>query len=221
MPSIVIPTLNAGADLARLLPRLQGVAREVIVTDGGSTDDSRAVAGAHGARLIEGPPGRGPQLARGAQAAHGDWLLFLHADVVPGAGWADALRGHLAAPGSAERAAVFRFALDDPSPQARRVEHLADWRARRLALPYGDQGLLISRPLYERIGGYRPLPMMEDVDIVRRIGRDRLVQLDAPLVSSAVRYRRDGWLRRPARNIFCLLLFLGGVPATAIRRIYG
>jgi rSAM/selenodomain-associated transferase 2 len=221
MPSIVIPTLNAGAGLGRLLPRLAGIACEIIVSDGGSTDDTRAVAEAHGAKLVEGPAGRGPQLTHGAKAARGSWLLFLHADVVPGAGWAEALRGYLAAPESAVRAAAFRFALDDPSPQARRVERLANWRARRLGLPYGDQGLLISRALYDRIDGYRPLPIMEDVDILRRLGRDRLALLDAPLLSSAARYRCDGWWARPARNLFCLTLYLAGAPTTAIRRIYG
>lgn len=221
MPSIVIPTLNAGTTLARLLPCLSGHAREVVVSDGGSTDETRAVALSHGAVLVEGPTGRGPQLARGAEAARGDWLLFLHADLVPGEGWVEAMRAHIAASDGSERAAVFRFALDDPSPQARRVERLTDWRARRLALPYGDQGLLISRALYDRIGGYRPLPLMEDVDIVRRLGRRRLTLLDVPLVSSARRYRSDGWWARPARNLLCLSLFLAGTPATVVRRIYG
>lgn len=221
MPSIVIPTLNAGESLARLLPCLASQAGEIIVSDGGSMDDTRAIALSHGAVLVEGPAGRGPQLARGAAAAAGDWLLFLHADLVPGDGWADAMHAHIAASDGVDRAAAFRFALDDPAPQARRVERLANWRARRLALPYGDQGLLISRGLYDRIGGYRPLPLMEDVDIVRRLGRRRLVLLDAPLVSSARRYRRDGWWARPARNLLCLSLYLAGVPATALRRLYG
>ncbi|MDA0703215.1 MAG: TIGR04283 family arsenosugar biosynthesis glycosyltransferase [Proteobacteria bacterium] len=221
MPSIVIPTLNAGESLARLLPCLAGHAGEIIVSDGGSTDDTCAIALSHGAVLVEGSAGRGPQLARGAAAAGGGWLLFLHADLVPGEGWDDAMRAHIAEPGGPDRAAAFRFALDDPAPQARRVERLANWRARRLALPYGDQGLLISRILYDRIGGYRPLPLMEDVDIARRLGRRRLVLLDAALVSSARRYRRDGWWARPARNLLCLSLYLAGVPATALRRLYG
>jgi hypothetical protein len=90
-----------------------------------------------------------------------------------------------------------------------------------LALPYGDQGLLIHRSLYDRVGGYRPLPLMEDVDMVRRLGRRRVTVLDASAITSARRWRQDGWLRRSARNLLCLALFYAGVPAERIARLYG
>ena len=95
------------------------------------------------------------------------------------------------------------------------------WRCRRFALPYGDQGLLISRALLTEIGGIRDLPLMEDVDLVRRLGRARLVGLEAAAVTSAERWRRDGWRRRSLRNLLCLTLFYLRVPPRLIARIYG
>ena len=90
-----------------------------------------------------------------------------------------------------------------------------------LGLPYGDQGLLVSRRLYNEAGGYRPLPLMEDVDLVRRIGRRRLAMLGADAFTSGERWRRDGWLRRSARNLLCLTLFRFGMPAERLARLYG
>ena len=113
-----------------------------------------------------------------------------------------------------------RFALDDSSDQARRLERLVAWRCRRMALPYGDQGLLISRALYDQVGGFRPLPLMEDVDLVRRLGRARLRGLEVAAVTSAEKWRRDGWRRRSARNLACLSLWYLGVPPKVIAKVY-
>jgi len=88
-------------------------------------------------------------------------------------------------------------------------------------VPYGDQGLLMPKSLYEEIGGYRPLPLMEDVDIVRRLGRRRLHLLRAKAFTSAERFRREGYLRRSARNLLCLALYSLGVPAPVLQRLYG
>jgi len=218
--SVVIPTLNAADGLAATLAALDA-ADEIIVVDGGSRDDTVALARKLGARVIETAPGRGGQLAAGAAAAAADWLLFLHADTVLESGWREAVERHQSRPDGIERAACFGFALDDDSAQARRLERWVALRVAVLALPYGDQGLLIHRTLYDRVGGYRPLPLMEDVDLVRRLGRRRLTVLDARAVTSARRWRQDGWLRRSARNLLCLALFHIGVPAERIARLYG
>lgn len=222
--SIVIPALNAGAVLARTLdavdPTRLRPGCEILVVDGGSSDDTAAVARRHGARVVETAPGRGGQLAEGARKALGGWLLFLHADTVLADGWAEAVSAYCAEPAHRERAATFRFALDDGAPAARRLEAIVAWRTRRLGLPYGDQGLLVSRSFYDALGGFRPLVLMEDVDMVRRIGRRRLDALDIAAVTSAVRYRRSGYLRCSARNLVCLGLYFLGVPPRGIARLY-
>jgi GT2 family glycosyltransferase len=179
-----------------------------------------AIAAGTGARVISAPRGRGSQLTAGAATALGDWLLFLHGDTVLEPGWGAAARSFMAAPGGATRAAAFRFALDDASPHARRLEAMVTWRCHVFGLPYGDQGLLISRALYERVGGYRPLPLMEDVDLIRRIGRRNIMLLDVAAVTSAARFRQGGYLRRPLRNLACLVLYLAGLPPPMIARLY-
>jgi rSAM/selenodomain-associated transferase 2 len=221
--SVVIPTLDAAEDLPQALAPLAGSRRirEIIVSDGGSRDDTMTIAGGEGARVVAGPPGRGTQLAAGAAVASGEWLLFLHADCRVMAGWEHAVAAFLAAPAASDRAGYFALALDDPDPAARRLERLVAWRCRALALPYGDQGLLIARSLYDAVGGFAAIPLMEDVDLVRRLGRQRLAPIGATVISSARRYRGAGYVRRPLRNLFCLSLYLAGVPPRRIARLYG
>jgi rSAM/selenodomain-associated transferase 2 len=219
---VVIPVLDAAAELPLTLAALAGaLIGEVIVVDGGSRDASARIARRARARVIEAPRGRGIQLAAGAKAAASDWLLFLHADCRLEPGWEDAVGAFVAAPGAACRAGYFTLALDDDAPAARRLERLVAWRSRVLALPYGDQGLLISHALYDEVGGYKAIPLMEDVDIIRRLGRARLKPVGATIIASAQRYRRDGYSRRMLRNLLCLSLYFLGVPPARIARIYG
>jgi rSAM/selenodomain-associated transferase 2 len=214
---VVIPTLNAARSLARTLDSLRG--ESITVCDGGSRDDTTTIARQAGANVVVTEPGRGRQLADGAAAGSAPWLLFLHADTVLSAGWAAAARQFMTT--TAPKAGYFRLRFASADPRARRLERLVAWRCRTFGLPYGDQGLLIERGFYRRIGGFRALPLMEDVDLVRRIGRRNLVALDADAVTSAERYERDGWLARPMRNLGCLALYFAGLSPTVIRRLYG
>ena len=222
--SVIIPALDAAAGLGDVIDRLTcgGAAPgEIIVVDGGSVDRTAEVARSSGATVMSARRGRGIQMAAGAVAAKGDWLLFLHADTVPGPAWREAVTDLMTGSDGGRRAGVFRLRLDDPAPWARCVEWCARSRSRFLGLPYGDQGLLISADFYESLGGFRPMVIMEDVDMVRRIGRRRLVTLECDARTSAVRYRRSGYGIRMVRNAFCLACYFCGVPPSLIARMYG
>lgn len=216
--TVIIPVLNAERSLGAVMGAV-GAARALIVVDGGSVDDSTAVAERAGAQVLRAPRGRGTQIAAGVAAAGKGWLFILHADTLMAPDWCAAARDHMK--GGTLRAASFRFALDSDEPAARRLERLVAWRCRVLGLPYGDQGLLVHTDLLDAIGGVRPLPLMEDVDLVRRIGRSRLTMLAPAAMTSAEKWRRQGWHRRSARNLCCLALWFLGVPPRVIARVYG
>jgi rSAM/selenodomain-associated transferase 2 len=222
MLSIVIPTLN---DSQQLGPTLECVntyegPKEIIVSDGGSDDQTFSITAQSGGKFYMTPKGRGEQLAAGANAATGDWLLFLHADTKLGSGWVVAANRFMENPDNRFRVGYFIFTLDDPSKQARRLERMVHWRCQKLSLPYGDQGLLISRPMYDKIGGYNPIPLMEDVDIIQRIANHRLKKLSALAITSANKFKKDGYILRPLRNLFCLGLFFIGVSPRIIAGFY-
>jgi rSAM/selenodomain-associated transferase 2 len=229
MLSIIIPTLNAQSNLGRTLAALvpgvvEGLVSEVILVDGGSSDETCDIAEAVGARLISAPKGRGTQLGAGADAAKARWLLFLHADTVLESGWQHEVERFINEHDPARgvpMAAAFRFALDDRGFWPRCLETMVSLRCGLFRLPYGDQGLLISRAHYERVGGFSDVPLMEDVDIVRRIGRGHISLLRSRALTSAGRYRRDGYVRRMLRNMSCLTLYYLRVPPRYIVKLYG
>jgi len=223
MISVVIPTLNAERTLQRALSPLvpaavEGLVREMVVADGGSTDRTLELADDAGANIVSTEPGRGVQLAAGCATARSDWLLVLHADTELADGWEVAAAEHMHR--HADQAGWFRFALDDRGIRARLWEQGVALRCGLLSLPYGDQGLLISKRLYGEVGGYRPLPLMEDVDLVRRLGARRLRRLDAKALTSAERYRRDGYVGRSARNAVLLARYLAGADPERLARAY-
>jgi glycosyltransferase involved in cell wall biosynthesis len=219
MISVIIPTLNAERKLPRCFDSLitaavRGVVREVIVADGGSTDETRILADAAGAHIEHAAKSRSARLTAGAAAARSDWLLFLYPETALEPGWENEVESFIAqAMPERPRAAVFRFALEDFGGEARRAEAKAHLRGWMLALPYGDQGLLIPKRLYTKLGGYRALSHMEDADLVRRIGRRRLVHLRARAVN----------LPRPhqsaLRGVWLSLLHALRVPTRVVARL--
>lgn len=217
--TVILPTLDAeaylGACLQALMPGLEaGLLRELIVTDGGSSDSTVEIARAWGAEVITGAPSRGGQLRRGCKAAKGDWLLVLHADTVLAPGWVDPVIEHLAT----SRAGWFRLMFLQGGTAGRIVAGWANLRA-RLGLPYGDQGLLVPTRLYRDVGGYRDQPLMEDVAMARAL-RGHLTGIDAIAQTSAAKYRRQGWLRRGARNLWTLLRYAAGTSPEDLSRSY-
>lgn len=225
MIAAIIPTLNAhlslGATLAALGQKGGEILDEIIIADGGSHDGTLDIARRAGCRIVDAPRGRGEQLRRGARQASAPWLLFLHADTCLAAGWADAARRFISQTGTSHRAAAFTFRLDDEARSARVLERAVAFRVNALGLPYGDQGLLIARQFYDAVGGFGSLPIMEDVDLVRRVGRKRMETLSVPAVTSAARYKRDGYAARVLRNATCLGLYFAGVSPRRVARLYG
>ncbi len=229
MLSIVIPTLDAettlGPTLGALVPAVvEGLVKEVIVVDGGSCDGTERIVDHAGATFISADKGRGTQLATGARRARFPWLLFLHADTVLEPGWEREVAAFIERVEGGVRplsAAAFRFALDDDGLKARLLEALVAVRCAIFKLPYGDQGLLVPASLYRSVGGFKEIPLMEDIDLVRRLGRRKLTLLRSKALTSADRFRRQGYFMRSARNLLCLVLFTLRVPPAVISRIYG
>lgn len=190
MITVVVPTLNAELTLPRCFDSLiqatvRGIVREVIVADGGSSDETLLIADAAGARIKKGGRSRASQLNAGGHAARQDWLLFLHPETALDPGWeieAEAFmaRSSLERP----RAAAFQFGVDEFEGGARRNETFAALRCWLLKLPYGNQGLLMPKRLYKQLGGYREV-RREDTDMVRRIGTRRLLMLRSRAVNKA------------------------------------
>ena len=208
--SVVIPVLSDADAAERLLGQITPDSQvEVIIVDGGLDARLDQVAGTRpGTRLLRTPPGRARQMNAGAHDAAGDWILFLHADSQLPSGWREAMA---AIPADAV-GGWFRFALDDAAWQARVIERLVGWRVRAMRLPYGDQGLFVRRTVFNQMGGFADLPLLEDVEFVRRlVGAGPVAEVALPLRTSARRWRRDGWFRRSARNSLIVSLYFAGV----------
>ncbi len=224
--SIVIPVLRDTAELDGLLATLSrcpaaAAAAEIIVANGDADDRSLVHLEARypSVRWVSTPPGRGRQMNAGATVASGRWLLFLHADTRLDDRWLDALRDAESRDGVVGGA--FRFALDSTRPVARLIERGVACRTRWLGLPYGDQGLFVRRETFEAMGGFRPYPLMEDVDLVRRMRRRGALSLSrVPIRTSARRWERDGWLRRSLLNLTLALLYFAGVSPARLARLY-
>jgi glycosyltransferase involved in cell wall biosynthesis len=194
MISVIIATENSETELVHALSALvpaaaEGVVREVIVVDGGSSDNTDKVADAAGCGWACRPgASRSERLAYGASLARrGDWLLFLRPETLLESGWHHEAQSFveraMRAPNGPRTAASFRLRYEAFGLSARVSESIAALRSQLLGMPYGNQGLLISRQFYQNLGGHRPLPELEDLDIAKRIGRARLVFLRAAAVS--------------------------------------
>lgn len=218
--SIVIPTVNEAGTLPRLLADLApwSVPREVVVSDGSSSDATREVARAAGAHVLEGTRGRGAQLRRGAEHSRGEWFLFLHADTRLPPDAEPCLRHAMACPPGAW---AFRLGIDAPATTYRVIEFGANIRSRLLGLPYGDQGLLLPRSLYYAAGGFPDVPLMEDVALARALAPlGGIALLPAAVGVSARRWERDGVWRRSFRNLWILARWYSGVSPSTLAAEY-
>lgn len=222
MISVVIPTLNSEAEtLDRVSPERHILVREIIVSDGGSPDSTIEIAKRARCRVFRGPAGRGGQLRLGVQHALGRWLHFLRAETHLGAN-CEAVASDFIRPAAVKRcAAVVAFKFDDNRRRSPMLEWVVGLGGALLGFPSGDHGLLLSRSFYKDVGGFRPLPAMEDVDLIRRIGHGRLEVLPVSVVSCTDRTRRIGYIQRTLGYLACLALYLAGVSPRWIAKIHG
>lgn len=185
--SIIIPTLNEAECIGQTVVGLAGQpGMEVIVADGGSHDQTVALAAAAGARVIAAPLGRGSQQNAGARAAQGKTLLFLHADTRLPEGFAAQIHEALNRPGIV--AGAFRFAIDAKDWQFRVLAHCANWRSAWFGLPYGDQALFLPAAKFQAMGGFREIALLEDLELVRRLRKmGQIALLASPALTSARR----------------------------------
>jgi rSAM/selenodomain-associated transferase 2 len=217
--SIIIPALNEAAVLDRTLSVIACLPHEIILVDGGSQDRTQEIAGKYGIEILTSRQGRGLQLDEGARKAKGDILLFLHADTLLPFNFDRLIRAAM------ERQRVvlgaFRLGFVPSNAWLRLIAHVANVRSRFLKLPYGDQALFMRRSDYFRAGRFKDLPVMEDVDLLRRVRHMGLVVLvKGRVMTSSRRWKKEGFLRATLRNWSLMLRYLFGASPHLLRRQY-
>jgi glycosyltransferase involved in cell wall biosynthesis len=229
MITAIIPTHNAASTLAACLESLvpaavEGLVREVLIVDDGSTDKTLPIAEGAGADVVLSCGVRALALITGSQRARFPWLLFLKANCSLQPGWEreaaqfiDRVETHRAPPA----AAVFRYEVDDQGVAPRASETLTNGAARLLGIAHAEQGLLIQRSLYTAVGGFKPMPVLEDIDLTRRIGRKRLVRLRSAALSHRCPDRAIGYGASAIRHAGCVVLYALNVPVDHIARVHG
>ncbi len=219
--SVVIPAINEAELISQaVLSAWEAGPCEVMMVDGGSQDATRELAAAAGARVMLSRPGRAEQQNVGAAAAKGDVLVFLHADCQLTPSCLRQIRACLAADSSAF-AGGFRQQIDAPQWRFRWLERGNAFRLRWLGLAYGDQGIFLRREMFQRLGGFPPEPLMEDVILMRRLRRwGRLRLLAGPLRVSPRRWQHQGVVRQTLRNWALLAAFAAGVSPGRLARFY-
>jgi rSAM/selenodomain-associated transferase 2 len=218
--SVVVPVLAGDEALAQVLDQLPPHDDvEIIVSIAGEGEARTLRAVRPDVVWVDTTAGRGPQLNAGAARASGRWLWFLHADSELPHNWLNAFR--LLDRLDNVVGGSFAFRLDSSAWQARLIEAGVRWRVRIFNLPYGDQGIFVRRSVFDRMGGFDDIPLMEDVEFVRRLKtHGDLRHLTLQLVTSARRWQREGWWTRSALNLAFLALYTLGVSPDWLSRRY-
>ena len=218
--SIIIPTLNEAETIGNTLAALPvREDLERIVVDGGSSDLTVSLAQKAADKVLNCAPGRAVQMNAGAAVAQGEILLFLHADSFITLSGLDAMLTAMENPEVVGGA--FRLGIDSTRAALHLIAAAANWRTRMTRIPYGDQGIFIRRAVFERFGGYPDLPIMEDLELGRRMKQNgRIVLLPQTILTSSRRWDREGALYTTLRNQLFVLLYYMGLPPIRLARWY-
>jgi uncharacterized protein len=218
--SVIIPAINEAHNIANTLASIgHGNNTEIIVVDGGSIDHTVSIAKTLGAKIIQGSPHRSRQMNQGADAASKDILLFLHADTLLPENFNRHVLGALAQPGVA--AGAFELRIDSPVPSLRFIERIANWRSRRLKMPYGDQAIFMFSKVFHQMGGFPNIPIMEDFELIRRLRNiGDVVTLPQPVITSPRRWLKHGILKTTLINQLVVLSYFMGISQDTIARLY-
>lgn len=218
--SVIVPALNEESVLESTLESISSSrVLEVILVDGGSIDGTQKVARGYGAKILLSAPGRARQMNRGAADAAGSVLLFLHADTRLPRHFDRYISEALSCPTVV--AGAFELRIDAPAPSLRWIERMANWRSRRLRMPYGDQAIFVTAGQFRSIGGFPELPIMEDFELMRRLRRHGRIEIvREPVLTSARRWVETGIVRTTLANQLAIVAYLMGMPPGRIARWY-
>ena len=218
--TLVIPTYNAEKTIYKTLDNVSKKFQKIIIVDADSKDLTRKICDKFTIQFFTSKKNRGLQLNIGGEKCDSDWIFFLHADSILDSDAINEINKFISNAKNNYKAAALKLKFNQKNIYSFLLSKIVFFRSKYLKLPYGDQGLIISKVFYTKIGGFKPLPIMEDVEIVKNIGFKNIILLDSYITTDSIRYKDQGWLFRPLINLYCLSLYFLGFNINLINKIY-
>jgi rSAM/selenodomain-associated transferase 2 len=218
--TVIIPVLNESERIKQtLLPLTEVKGLEIIVVDGGSSDQTVAIAASLGVRVVSSDPGRGQQMNFGAKIAQGDLLLFLHGDTRIFPDYFPKIVESLS--NSDVVAGAFQLGIEGENWMYRLLEMMVNWRSQFFSLPYGDQGIFLKKALFWEIGGFKEIAIMEDFDLIQRLKkRGKIMIISHQIITSDRRWRKLGILKTTLINQLVIIGYYLGFSPDKLRKLY-